>query len=178
MSLSFRIEPPPVFPGEVLSDGPRQYTISSQIGLGNYSSVWLAESAQSKEQHGGKLVAIKMLHESDSVGDGLEMSLAKGRISLDVEALHEGIKRLLFPISIFDLITSSGSNRLAFVFKDVYGPSIYEYAKGCPAQRMDWDMGKRSIQDMISGLEFLHLNGIGHGGKSPTSPPFHFPLPT
>jgi len=176
MSLSFRIEPPPVSSGEVLIDGKSKYTVSSQIGLGNYSSVWLTESTQSKEQRGGKLVAIKILHENGSAGDGLEMSLAKRQVSLNADILHAGIQRLLLPTSVFDLITNSGSKRSAFVFKNIYGPSIYEYAKGCPDQRIDWDVGKRSIQDIISGLEFLHLNGIGHGGKSPISPPFHFPL--
>jgi len=166
MSLSFCIEPPPVSPGEVLSDGLCRYTITRKIGLGNYSSVWLAQSNQSKEQDNGKLVAIKILHESASTGDGLEMALARGNIALKADSLHRGLQKLLLPSSMFDFITVSGSTRPVFLFQDIYGPSIYEFAKGCQDQRMEWRMGKRSICDIVSGLEFLHLNGIGHGGKS------------
>jgi serine/threonine protein kinase len=165
----FCVEDPPVSRNDVLRDGDNTYTIRGQLGLGNYSSVWLAKTESSTQQPGQfRLVAVKISNHNASTSDGLELALARKQIRLELSGEETGeiAKKLLLPESTFAFNDSKGSLRRAFTFGDLYGLTVFEYAKGCPNRRMEWAAAKRCALDTISGLAFLHQNGIGHGGQS------------
>ncbi|KAE9365027.1 kinase-like protein [Stipitochalara longipes BDJ] len=166
----FHVEDLPVSPNELLWDGETSYDIQLQLGLGNYSSVWLAKTGSSiVHSEPSRFVAVKILNQNSSSDDGLELDFARKQIQLDssYEETTEVTRRLLLPDSTFIFNDSNGASRQVFIFGSLYGPTVHEFTRGCPKQRMDWVAGKKCLVDTISGLAFLHRNGIGHGDLHP-----------
>jgi hypothetical protein len=67
---------------------------------------------------------------------------------------------------LFDeIVHNESTGHLGLVFTQLCGPSVFEYAIGCPGRRLPWKKAKRIITDTITCLHFLHGHGIGNGGE-------------
>lgn len=149
----------PVFRSKLEDTG---YHLLTAVGQGNYSTVVLAKKTRSCSNK-RDLVALKILADTFEVPT-FEQKLALGHIALDQGLKHR--RHILFPKEQFT-VDFEGDRISIMVFDQLCGLNLFEYARGCPNNRVPLRMAKLAILQAVKGLKGLHDSGIGHGGMAP-----------
>lgn len=161
-------------PGDIVD---KKHTIIDQLGRGNYSLVYLASSTGITKHNTNRLVVLKVLKPSPTSPFGVsdfEEKLARNEIAT-LRREHKGVgldntdggrAKLLMPAGAFNC---GSLERPILLFTELCGPSVHEFARSCNDGRMPWSMARRTIDDTLTAVQFLHERGIGHGGTYATN---------
>lgn len=143
----------PVHLGDTLSDG--RYRIIHKLGYGGFSTVWLA-----REESRKRYVALKIIT-AETSSDCSEIKILR---YLECTSDHPGRK---YVASILDHFYFEGPNGFHLcLVSEVYGPSINQVCyQACQGRRFREALVRRLAGQAAQALDFLHSNGVGHGGK-------------
>ena len=143
----------PIHLGDTLSDG--RYRIIHKLGHGGFSTVWLAREESQK-----RYVAIKIIT-AEASSDCSEIKILR---HLERTSDHPGRKYVASILDHFDLEGPNGVH-VCLVSK-VCGPSIAQVCHQVGQHRRFREaLVRRLARQAAQALEFLHLNGVVHGGK-------------
>ena len=84
--------------------------------------------------------------------------------SEDHVQVEDGREFVLVPLNVFDTLGPNGAHKC--VVLPIAGPSIHEQAEKSTSSHLPLAVAKKAIWQIAKGLDYLHRNGIGHGGKS------------
>ncbi|KAI8948600.1 serine/threonine-protein kinase SRPK3 [Xylaria longipes] len=148
----------PVHLGDVLHD---RYRIIRKLGYGSFAIVWLAVDSTSSNY-----VALKIHAANVDVSN--ELSIHQHLVN---NASQDSNSKFVLLLS--DAFTLSGPNGKHHCFvTDPMGPSVsavlnapHEYYDPLspPTHRFPTPRNKAILRNILSGLDFLHSNGIAHG---------------
>ncbi|KAI5865652.1 kinase-like protein [Durotheca rogersii] len=140
-----------------------RYRVIRKIGYGEYSTVWLVVDLQT-----ARLAALKIAIASIDQG-GIDKELSLHKCLNEAMVPINGAKHV---VSMRDFFEHHGPNgrHACFVF-EVMGPNLKAMLHRCPdfqigepwERRFTTPYAKRVLRDTLSGLDFLHRNGVVHG---------------
>jgi serine/threonine-protein kinase SRPK3 len=141
----------PVHLGDTLGNDHR-YRVVHKLGSGEFATVWLCRDVEAE-----KYVAVKIIMADQSYEDCPELNFMKLKGVGDEQV---GGDKVAIPLGHFWIDGPNGSH-LCLVLP-VLGPplpdalfSVDNYA----------ELSRRVALQVVQGLEFLHSNGICHGGE-------------
>ncbi|BCR88234.1 serine/threonine-protein kinase [Aspergillus chevalieri] len=141
----------PITLGGFLADG--RYKILHKLGWGGYSTVWAA-----RDEREGTYVAVKIrVAEEDDDREHRELNVMKKLASIHPHSPH-----VMHVVDDFDLEGPNGTHR-CLVF-ELLGPSVPDMIDARFSDgRLPGKLAKTIAKQVVSGLEFLHQEKIGHG---------------
>ena len=146
----------PVHLGDTYGDSER-YRIIHKLGHGGFATVWLARA------HGQDgYVALKIMMAEVSVEDSRELKLLaslKAAVSTASGEQHPGRDHIAWPLHHF-WIDGPNGRHLCLVMP-VGGPRVSELWLH---HELPVDLPRKMALQVSLGLQFLHSNGVGHGG--------------
>jgi len=147
----------PVHLGDGFKNG--RYKVANKLGDGYSSTVWLAKDITNQSY-----VALKILTSSTPINP-LETELPS---ILNAHDCSDGRKSILTPYEVFEIQGPNGRHKCLVL--PVIGPSIYHYSVNVEPLYLPLKVAKRAVLETAKGIEYLHRNKIGHGGRSCDSP--------
>ena len=144
--------------GDTFENG--QYQVVNKLGHGSFSTVWLVH-----DRHSQRYVALKILLGTKTQSDfRFETELDTLLDNRDGNThLNDGRESVLIPLDIFDILGPNGAHKCLVL--PVTGPSIHDQSETSIPSHLPLAAAKRAIWQTAKGLEYLHRNKIGHGGK-------------
>jgi hypothetical protein len=143
----------PVHLGDGFKNG--RYKVANKLGDGDSSTVWLAKDIKNHSY-----VALKILTSSTPINP-LETELPS---TLNAQDCSDGRKFILTPRDVFDIQGPNGCHKCLVL--PVVGPSVYHHSVNVEPLYLPLKVAKRAVLEMAKGIEYLHRNKLGHGGRS------------
>jgi len=145
----------PVYIGDEYADG--RYQIIHKLGHGSFSTVWLARDEQTN-----RYVALKIIRAGE-----LEIS-SESRVHQHLDKfIHFKSKGSSFVSSLLDEFYIDGVNgRHLCLVSEPAGCSVGVSKEETPF-KFSKPIARAIAAQSILGLEYLHNNGVVHGGKWP-----------
>ena len=154
----------PVHLGDLLDCG--RYRIINKLGYGTFSTVWLAEDLIIKT-----CVAIAIQKAEHTLSDlGTHNITILHHLSQD-NPLSPGRTRVLLPLREFRLYGPNGTHFC--VVSEIQGPSLSTVTKRKlrpPSELLPLFKAKRAAHDLIMAFDFIHDQGVVHGGMMNSQP--------
>ncbi|KAJ5179378.1 protein kinase [Penicillium capsulatum] len=152
----------PVTLGEYLKAG--RYKVLHKLGWGGYSTVWAARDQRlykicdSREE---AYVAVKIsVAEREHNGETRELQTMK-----QLASCHPRLKHTVHLLDHFDLKGPNGSHTC--LVYELLGPNIPDTIDAhFPDGRLPGKLAKAIAKQSLIGLDSLHQQDIGHGGRS------------
>lgn len=148
----------PVHLGDVFQE---RFKVLHKLGSGGFSTTWLA-----RDNMGRRYVALKILKAEETAAySELRMLRSIAGITGD----HPGRHHIRLPLYNFLIKGSNGCHNC--LVTDIAGPSLNDlynvpgmgYAAG--ARRLRAELAHKVIAQVVEAVEFLHSNGVVHGGE-------------
>ncbi|KAJ6114186.1 protein kinase [Penicillium capsulatum] len=145
----------PVTLGEYLKAG--RYKVLHKLGWGGYSTVWAARDQRLEEAY----VAVKIsVAEREHNGETRELQTMK-----QLASCHPRLKHTVHLLDHFDLKGPNGSHKC--LVYELLGPNIPDTIDAhFPDGRLPGKLAKAIAKQSLIGLDSLHQQNIGHGGRS------------
>jgi len=138
--------------GDCFDNG--RYNVVHKLGYGDSSTAWLTNDTINQTY-----VALKVLMTSAPINP-FEIELPSILYDRDCS---DGHKLILMPSDTFDIQGPNGYHKCLVL--PVVGPSIHDYSENVKPWYLPLKVAKRAVFEIVKGVEYLHRNGIGHGGR-------------
>ncbi|XP_057283751.1 SRSF protein kinase 3-like [Pezoporus wallicus] len=136
----------PVREGEVFNT---QYQALRKLGSGTFATVWLCEDMRRKKQ-----VAVKVLRNREGFAEAAQDEVALLRCVNSMKKKDRTGENIVCLLDDFRMIGENGFH-MCLVF-EALGPSLRCLMGNYTAQGLPLPFVKRSLQQVLAGLRFLH----------------------
>lgn len=143
----------PILLGDVFQDG--RYKILHKLGWGGFSTVWAARDRKNHTYVALK-VSVAKLHGNNREGKVLRT------LSSQLRSREPGSEHIMQMLDHFHIQGPNGKHE-CLVF-ELVGPSVADVLHGYFNVRLPGTVAIAGAHQAVSGLEYLHRHGIGHGG--------------
>lgn len=135
-----------------------RYRVLHKLGWGGYSTVWLA-----RDKSLGRYVAVK-ISVSDRPSEQVERQLHVMRTISTSSLRHPGAPSMSKKLDRFELDGPNGTHECLVL--ELLGPSVSDVVDDrFVDNRLPGELAKKVARQALLGLDYLHQNGIGHGGN-------------
>ncbi|KAM4654595.1 SRSF protein kinase 3-like [Amazona ochrocephala] len=135
----------PVQEGEVFNT---RYQALRKLGCGTFATVWLCEDMRRKKQ-----VAVKVLRSREGFAEAAKDEVALLRCVNSMKKKDRAGENIVCLLDDFRMI---GENGFHILLLGVLGPSLRCLMGNYTAQGLPLPFVKRSLQQVLAGLRFLH----------------------
>ncbi|NXG74513.1 SRPK kinase, partial [Baryphthengus martii] len=135
----------PVQEGEVFNT---RYQALRKLGCGTFATVWLCQDMRRKKD-----VAVKVLKSREGFADAAQDEVALLRCVSSMKKKDRAGENIVCLLDDFRMI---GENGFHILLLRVLGPSLRSLMGNCAAQGLPLPFVKRSLQQVLAGLQFLH----------------------